>query len=425
MANVFQQVAVDKGFHLYILPTNKFKTTSFRVVLRRNLRPEEHSLNAVIPFVLRRGTRTRSSAREIARYMEELYGAQFGADIGKIGETQQIELSAAVADEQFLPEQIGLTRTAMSFLAEALMDPVLENGAFRSEYVAQEAEMLRRRIESTINNRPQYAVNRLREEMCRDEPFGLHKYGSLDSLRDVTPSRLFEHYRHVLETSPVDLFVVGPVDVDEITALVKEHFTLPRGDIDETVPAVTHVPDEERTVVEEQPVQQGVLAMGYRTGVRYADDDYPAMLVYNGILGGFPHSKLFINVRERASLAYFASSQLEATKGILIVAAGIAVEKYDQALQIIREQIDAIADGDVSTSELDQTKKGLVNGLLSNLDSPGRLAGGRLVGIVNDRVRTAAELIEDVQAVTVDDVTRVARQVQADTVYFLRSPGAQ
>ena len=292
-----------------------------------------------------------------------------------------------MADEQFLPERVGLTRAAVSFLAEALGDPVLDDGVFRSDYVAQEAEMLRRRIESTINNRPQYAVNRLREEMCKDEPFGLHKYGDLETLRNVSPSGLFEHYQNVLRTSPVDLFVVGPVDPDEMASLVKEHFSLPRGAIDETTPAVTYSPDEERTVVEEQPVQQGVLAMGYRTGVRYADDDYPALLVYNGILGGFPHSKLFVNVRERASLAYFASSQLEATKGILIVAAGIAVEKYEQALAIIREQIDAIAQGDVSDSEMEQTKKGLVNGLLSNLDSPGRLAGGRLMGIVNNRVR--------------------------------------
>ena len=109
------------------------------------------------------------------------------------------------------------------------MDPVLENGVFRTDYVAQEAEMLRRRIESTINNKPQYAVNRLREEMCKDEPFGLHKYGDLEELRDVTPQRLFEHYRHVLETSPVDLFVVGPVEPDHIVALVREHLTLPRG----------------------------------------------------------------------------------------------------------------------------------------------------------------------------------------------------
>ena len=61
--------------------------------------------------------------------MEELYGAQFSADVGKIGETQHIELAAAVADERFLPERIGTTERAVAFLAEALLDPVLEDGA--------------------------------------------------------------------------------------------------------------------------------------------------------------------------------------------------------------------------------------------------------------------------------------------------------
>src|SRR5690606_35380690 len=133
MDNEFQSIAVDEGFHLYVAPTEKFKTTSFKLVLRRSLDAYEHSLNAVLPFVLRRGTRRRPTSRDIARYMEELYGAQFSAEVGKIGETQLIELAAAVADERFLPERIGTTEAAVAFLAEALLDPVLEDGAFRTD----------------------------------------------------------------------------------------------------------------------------------------------------------------------------------------------------------------------------------------------------------------------------------------------------
>jgi len=127
-------------------------------------------------------------------------------------------------------------------------------------------------------------------------------------------------------------------------------------------------------------------------------------------------------VRERASLAYFASSQLEGTKGVLVVTAGIAPEKYEQALRIIREQVEALAAGDVSASELEQTKKGLINGLLSAQDSPERIIAARLVGIINGRVRTVEETVQRLQAVTVDDVRRVAAKVKLDTIYFLR-PG--
>lgn len=416
----FQRIAIDRGFDLYVAPTEQFKTTTMRLVLRRPLRRGEHSLNAVVPFVLRRGTRVRPSAREIARYMEELYGAQFAADIDKSGETQQLELAASAADERFLPERIGLTRAIVAFLAEALLEPVLEGGTFRADFVAQEAENLRRRIEATINNKPQYAVNRLREEMCKDEPYGLHKYGDSDELKAMTAPALYEHYRRVLATSPVDMFVVGPVDPDEMAVLVREHVRLPREAIEELPAVVARTPAEERTVVEEQPVQQAVLALGFRTGVRYPDEDYPALQVYNGILGGFPHSKLFINVRERASLAYFASSQLEGTKGVLVITAGIAAEKYGQALRIIREQVEALAQGDVTAAELEQTKKGLINSLRTAQDDPERIIGSRLLGIINGRVRPVEETIERVQAVTVDDVRRVAANVKADTVYFLR-----
>src|SRR5690606_22175963 len=243
---------------------------------------------------------TRRSS-DLARHLENLYGAEFAVDINKVGETQNIELFLDVANERFLPEQLGMTEAALAFLGEVLLDPAMENGAFRREYVTQEAEALRRRIESLINNKPQYALNRLREEMCRDEPFGLHKYGNVDELRQVTAEELFNHYHHVLATSPVDVFVVGPVEPDRVTEWVKERLPLPRGLV-ETPPAVAG-PDpparSERTVFEEQPVQQGVLALGYRTGTRYPDGDYAALLMYNGLLGGFPHSKLFVNVRKR------------------------------------------------------------------------------------------------------------------------------
>jgi len=418
----FQKVSIDQGFDLYVAPTDKFKTTWLKLVLRRSLNADEHSLNAVLPFVLRRGTRRHPTARDIARCMEELYGAQFGADVGKIGETQQIELGASVADEQFLPERIGSTEKVVAFLAEALLDPALENGVFRAEYVTQEAEILRRRIESLINDRRRYAVNRLREEMCKDEPFGLNAYGDVEQLRRVTPEGLYEHYRHVLETSPVDMFVVGPVDPDEAAAMVRRHFRLPRGRIRQPGPVVVRTPGKERTVVEHRDVQQGVLVMGLRTGVRYPDDDYPALQVYNGILGAFPHSKLFVNVRERASLAYYTWSQLEGTKGVMMITAGIAVEKYRQALGIVREQLEAVAAGDVTDAELEQTKKGLINALLSGRDSPSRIMGSRLLGIINGRLRPVDEHIEELKAVTVEDVRRVAARVRPDTIYFLRSP---
>lgn len=428
MEQKFHSIALQDGFMLHAAPTDKFKTTSFRFVLRRPLQADTYSRTAVVPFVLRRGTRQHPTSRDIARHMEELYGAQFSTDISKMGETQSVELVMQVAHEKFLPESVGLTEAAVDFLAEALLRPALENGVFKQEYVAQEAEMLRRSIERLINNGPQYAVNRLREEMCKDEPFGLHRYGDKDELTRIEAAPLYEHYEDVLASSPADLFVVGPVEPEALAALVRDRLQLPRDRVVDVAPVAENgvgrasAPEDVRIVVEEQPVQQGVLTIGCRTNIRYTDEDYAALLVYNGILGAYPHSKLFVNVREKASLAYFASSQVETTKGVLIIAAGIAVDKYDDALQIIRAQMEAIAAGDISDDELTQTQKGLVNDFLSGRDSPGRIIGSRFIGIVNGRVRPLQETVEAVRAVTKADVQRVAAAVAEDTVYFLRSP---
>lgn len=428
MAHGFHTLTAGDGFALHVASTDKFKTTSLRLILRQPLRADTYTRTAVVPFVLRRGTEQHPSSRDIARHLDELYGAQFSAGIGKLGETQNIELFAQVAHDKFLPQSAGLTEAAVDFLADVLLNPVREKGAFKEQYVEQEAEMLRRRIERIINSGPQYAVNRLREEMCAEEPFGLHRYGDKDELARIDAKSLHSHYTSLLKTSPMDLFVVGPVEPEAMAQLVRERFSLPRDDIAEVPPVAgdnDSVDRDVRVVTEEQPVQQGVLTLGFRTGVLYGDDDYPALLVYNGILGAYPHSKLFINVREKASLAYFASSQLETTKGVLIVAAGIAVDKFDEALDIIRAQVDAIAAGEITDEELEQTRKGLVNDLLSGRDSPGRIMGSRFIGLVNGRERAMEETIAAVQAVTKADVARVAAAMREDTVYFLRSPNTE
>ncbi|MBO8142584.1 MAG: insulinase family protein [Firmicutes bacterium] len=422
MHDEFESIAIDRGFTLHVAPAAKFKTTSFRLVLRRNLRAGEHTLTAVVPFVLRRGTARYPTARDIARHLENLYGAGFGADISKIGETQNVELYVDVPNERFLPERRGLAREALAFLAEVLLAPKVRDGGFWPDYVAQEVQVLRRRIESAIDNKPQYAMNRLREEMCRDEPFGLHKYGDAGALAKVDPGELYAHYRRIIAESPVELYAVGPVEPGEVAGWVRELFALPRGQLAPLAEPENRRPAEEREIVEQRPMQQGILAMGFRTGTRYADDDYPALLVYNGILGGFPHSKLFVNLRERASLAYFASSQIEPTKGVLMLLAGIAPDRYEKAALIIREQVDALAQGAITPQELENTQKGIVNGLLAGEDSPHRITGSHLVGLVNGRLRPVAELIDAVKGVSRDDVMRVAEKILPDTVYFLHPP---
>lgn len=420
-AITFSTWELGPGVRLHVAPTDKFKTVRIRIALQTPLDRATATANALVPMVLRRGSTRHPTLRDIARHLEGLYGSAFGLDTRKIGEYQIVEAHYHVPSERFLPGAEGLMRDSVAFLAETLLRPLrTSEGTFLPEYVQSERDSLRQRIDGLIDERMQYAVEQCYANMCKDEPFGVYRYGKSEDLAHIDPAGLYERYERLIGDSLVHIIVVGAVDPEHVKELFASEFTIPRGTPSEGQEPMQVQPESVRTVIEPMDVLQGVLVLGCRLPARYTDDSYPALLMYNGVLGGFSHSKLFMEVRERASLAYTAFSRMETVKGIQILFAGIDVNKFEQARDIMLHQLDDMREGKISDAELDATRKGLVNGLRSGLDDAGQIIQSRLLGAVAGRYRTVDELVEAIGDVTRDDIARVAQGVTLDTVYFLR-----
>ncbi|HEY9898157.1 MAG TPA: pitrilysin family protein [Pantanalinema sp.] len=409
------------GLRIHVLPTPKFKTTTVVVDILSPLRPETVTLNALIPAVLERGTRSTPTVKGLQERLDDLYGASLDATMFKIGERQVAQFELEVPNEKFLSHAPALLEEGIKLLAEVLLDPALDGGVFRSTAVELEKEALRKRIEGLFNNKGRYAAIRCVAAMCADEDYRLFSYGRLEDLAGIDAARLHAHYRQWLRTSPIDVFVVGDVDPDAVTAMLRAALAIPGRAVSELPPTVVKgAAGAPREVVDRFDVNQGQLVMGFRTPVTFSSPDYARFTVYNGVLGGYAHSKLFVNVREKASLAYSAFSRFDSHKGLLMIQAGINIENFEQATAIIHEQLAAIASGDVGEDELLQTKAMIANDYREMADSPGQLAHFALVQGVEHAPREIAELLEAVEKVTVEDLQAMARQVSLDTVYFLR-----
>jgi predicted Zn-dependent peptidase len=142
-------------------------------------------------------------------------------------------------------------------------------------------------------------------------------------------------------------------------------------------------------------------------------------MVYNGILGGGPHSKLFQNVREKASLAYYAFSKLEKNKGLMLIGCGIEFANFDRTVKIIKEQLEDIKAGKISDYEFDSTVKSLVNSFKESSDSPSMIISLYLDGIINGVRESTDDMIKKIQDVTKEDVKKVAQKINLDTIFFL------
>ncbi len=413
---------LPQNVHMHVMPTAKFKTVMVSVFLQQVLERELASRTALLPAVLERGSRRYPSFKDLKRRLEELYGASLGADVVKKGERHIVTFSLEMVNEKYagFPD---LFREGLSVLRSVVAEPLVQEGGFKKDYVEQEKEQLVREIQNLLNDKVNYALERCVQEMCSGERFGVYRYGSIEDLEPLTPGDLYAYYESLVRENPLDVFVIGEVDPDEIFALLEEAFSFPREDTLQRFPpvGVSAFPRETRYREERLPVQQGKLTMGYRTNTSYGDEDYPALLFYNGILGGFPHSKLFRNVREKASLAYYAFSRLEKHKGIQLLSSGIEVEAYGKALEIILEQVEQMRKGEITAEEMENTRRGLVSQHKTVDDSPYSTTSFFLDGLIAENKASAQEMVRKIEAVQKDDVVEAAQKVYLDTIYFLRT----
>ncbi|GIP21490.1 EF-P 5-aminopentanol modification-associated protein YfmF [Paenibacillus sp. J22TS3] len=417
---LFERGSVNH-IRIHVMPTKRFKTFAISVYAGIPLEEKTVATTGLIPFVLRRGTVSYPETTQFRERLENLYGAGFGFDIYKRGDHQIVQLRMDTINDSFVQSNESLLEQSFSFLGEVLTEPVTEIGSFRASYVAAEKETVRKKLESIINDKIRYAAERCLEEMFRNDPYRLHPLGSREELAAITPESLYSAFGSWVENANLDLYVVGDTTLEEVTQLVEKSFKIKRTEARQYTPTnVSFETGDVHTVEERLNVNQGKLNLGLRTSITYGDDKYATALLYNGVLGSYPHSKLFINVREKESLAYYASSRYDGHKGMATIQSGIEIANYEKALEIIKNQLEAMRQGEISDLELNQTKAMIRNHIVEMQDSAFEMIAYDFNRVISGKERSPEELLAQIEQVTASDVKEAAQTFHLNTVYFLK-----
>lgn len=421
MVELKEQTIETNRYQLHLIPTKKFKTVHFVVKFKTNLAREIVTKRALFPYVLRQGTMNYPSERALQQKLDQLYGATLSLDVAKKGDEHIFTIRVAIANEKFIPNESTLIDQALGLLHEVIFEPLVENSAFKESIFQREKKTLKKKIESIIDHKVKYANIRLIDEMFKDERYSLHVHGYIEDLDQLTAKQLYEQYQNMLQEDMIDIYVLGDFELDLMQKKVKETFTkLQKRSVTHTpLPEENKVIQDVQEVIEYDDIHQAKLHLGFRTNCTYKDDAYPALQVFNGLFGAFPHSKLFMNVREKHSLAYYASSQLDSHKGVMFVFSGIDHKDYKQAREIIEAQILAMKQGDFTEDDINETKSMLINQILETLDHPQGIIELLYQQVVVSYKRTPDRLIHDIQAVTKDDIVKIAQQIEQDTIFLL------
>lgn len=417
------KAASFNGIDIYVIRSDKFKTSSIHFYFQDNLEREYVTANALLPAVIRRGSEDYPTSRDITMRLEKLYGASFDCDVSKKGERHLLHFYTEFLSRRYIPGGSDSFAAGFDLLYGIISKPVLENGMFREEYVSQEKDKLRMLIESRVNDKMRYSVDRCLEEVCRDEPYGIYEYGFTGNLDSIGAEELTVRYRTMMESYPLKVYLAGDITDRETDMVIARLSGLKRSNLIALRNGFVQKRGvEPRHLTETMNVTQGKLCLGFRTNTAPGGNAYYNLMVYSSILGGGIHSKLFQNVREKASMAYYAYSRLEKFKGLMVVSSGIETGNKDKALDIMLKQLEEIRKGAITEYEMEASVKSIETGIKSLADSQAGMVDFYLGQAVSGTNEDLADIIKNVKKVTKNDVVQTANDIVLETVYFLTSP---
>ena len=363
------------GVELSAIQTDKFKTGLLAVTLTIPLSGETATAGALIPEVLSRGSRNHPDMERLSAATDALYGASLGPAVRQRGESQCVSFLSSFIDDHYALDGSAVLEPTAALMGEVLLDPVLQEGAFRRDYVESEGVNMADRIEARVNDKRGWAVFRLIQEMCAGEAYAVDKLGSAQCARSMTAEQLWADYRALLSRARVNFYYGGAARLERVEDAVRRAFAplLTGRDAPVRCQVEAEPRGPVRTVTDAMDVTQGKLAIGFRTGgITMASDDYPALVVCNALYGGSANSKLFLNVREKLSLCYYASSMLDKVKGLMVVSSGVEFAQFDRAQEAILDQLEAMRRGDFTQEELTAAIRTVTGSLRAGRTATGR-----------------------------------------------------
>ncbi len=418
---------IKKGIKLHSIQTNKFKTNLISVFITTPLVRENVTKNALIPAILRRGTKNMLTQEQISKKLEEMYGAEFDCGVEKTGDNQVIKFYLESLNDKFLPEKEDLLNKSIDVLLEIILNPLVEKEMFKNEYLESEKSNLKQLIEAKIDNKDLYAFEKCTEKMYEGKPYSLYKYGFAEDLDKIEGKDIYNYYKNLIDTAKIDIFVSGEFNEKEIIDMLikneninKLKERLPNNIINKEETEIKEEINKPKIVEDIMNVTQGKLVIGMEIKNMKKDERFIATL-YNTILGDSANSKMFQNVREKAHLAYSARSTYVRPKNDIFIRCGIEIDNYEKALNIIKEQLDDMKNGNFSIDDINNAKKYIISAVNSVDEEQDTEITYYLGQELAASECTLENYKENIEKVTKEQIQDLASRTQINTIYFLRN----
>ncbi len=411
---------INKNITLNFIPMVKLKTTSVGIYIHCPISNETATCNALLSGIMKQGSKKYPTRACLIKRLDELYGSTIASGVSKKGEDHVLSFEAECIRDKYTKNGEKLLEDVIGVLVEIIFNPDIENGAFKEDVFLSEKKNLFDKIKAEINDKRVYAAERISEITSKGTPYSVSRLGDIDTLSKVTAKSLCDYYNKMITSSMIDIYIAGDADFESVYKSLLEKFN--NFDFNNSkIPETSILNETEKTeeVIENMDVTQGKLAMSFTTKTGPKDDDIWALIVWNSIFGGGAHSKLFNNVREKLSLAYYAGSQMHKFKGFILVNAGVEFSNMDKAKDEVLLQLDEMRKGNIKVEEIKAAKMALINSANSYYDDQMYIQSfylGEKIAGTNYDIEYYKEKISEV---TIDDVKKISEKINLHSIYKL------
>ncbi len=418
-----QRTELAGGAYFNSVQDSRFKTVLIEANLIVPLSADTASANALLTYVMSRSCRAYPTYRSLCRKLSALYGAELSVSLGKAGDRQILSFTLTGLDDRYALDGESIAAQLSELLCQMLFEPNVKDNSFLPSETDQGKRELLDLIDSEFNEKRVYAIGQTVSAMCKDEVFGVRRYGTAEGVRQHTPQSLYDTWKNVLRTADLEIIFVGDSQPDKAASVFAKAFAnIQRDPVAITTQFVAKA-DKVTRVSEEMDVSQAKLVMGFRGGRALPDKQVIASQLMAAVLGGTATSKLFCNVREKQSLCYYCAARYDKHKGIMMIDSGVEGDNIQKLESGIMHEIEDMQNGNITDFELEATKLAVINAYYSSNDTVRGIGSWYMNQIFDGEIRSIEEMAKRIKAVTKEEVVEAAKLLSLDTVYVLKNKG--
>ncbi|MBL6537856.1 insulinase family protein [Streptococcus suis] len=410
---------IQEGVYLHFIESKQFTTNTIKVRFTAPLQSSSIADRVLVANMLEQANQDFPNPLQLRRQLAKLYGSQLQTQVSKMGNNHLVDLNLTYVQSDFLPDKCDVTEELLELLRASLFRPLKKRKEFDSHLFEIEKKNLLSFLLSEEEDSFYLADRGIRDLFYTEEEIKLPSYATPDLVAVTSSQSTYQAYRNMLRSDRIDFFFTGQFDRQRMIDFVEAM------DFGYRNPKLSPTFRQERSViikerVERKEVNQSILELAYPLQVVYRDDQYPVLLVFNGLFGGMSHSKLFMDIREKKGLAYSIDSSLSIFTGLLKVTAGIDRSNRLPVMKAVHQSLLAIKKGKIGEEELSMTKKLLIAAAKLGRDSQDHemelLYRKELFQLESVDLK---DWIASIEAVTIEDIVNLAQPIRLQAIYFL------